>query len=155
MVTNKSVEIIWVDKLDIAVLEHHGDPQHLDKSIQKFITWRKQNRVSPSNSSTFNILYNNPDQVSAENYRLDLCVTVNQSVNENPFGIINKTIPAGRCAVLRYIGTDDKVKFAIEYLVADWLPQSGEQPRNFPIYLQRISFFPENQAISDIFLPLK
>ncbi|WP_408605894.1 hypothetical protein [Mastigocladopsis repens] len=39
-----------------------------------------------------------------------------------------------------------------------WLPLSGEEPRDFPLYLQRVSFFPdvpEYEAITDIFLPLK
>jgi len=46
---------------------------------------------------------------------------------------------------------------ALTYLYADWLPRSGEVPRDFPFYLQRVAFFPDvprDQAVTDIFLPL-
>jgi AraC family transcriptional regulator len=60
--------------------------------------------------------------------------------------------------VLRHIGSDDGLGNAIHYLYADWLPRSGQEPRDFPLYYQRISFFPdvpEHETITDIFLPLK
>ena len=37
-------------------------------------------------------------------------------------------------------------------------PASGEEPRDFPLYFQRVSFFPdvpEHEAITDVFLPLR
>jgi AraC family transcriptional regulator len=39
-----------------------------------------------------------------------------------------------------------------------WLPASGEEARDFPLYCQRLAFFPEvpeNEAIAELFLPLK
>src|SRR5260221_3730956 len=67
-------------------------------------------------------------------------------------------IPVGRCAVLRHTGADDGLAAAITHLYADWLPRSGEDLRDFPVYLQRITFFPdvpEHEAVTDIFLPLR
>ena len=67
-------------------------------------------------------------------------------------------IPAGRCAVLRHTGADDGLAAAITHLYADWPPRSGEDLRDFPVYLQRITFFPdvpEHEAVTDIFLPLR
>lgn len=46
----------------------------------------------------------------------------------------------------------------IHYLYSEWLPQSGEETRDFPGYLQRVDFFPdvpENEAVTDVFLPLR
>jgi AraC family transcriptional regulator len=60
--------------------------------------------------------------------------------------------------VLRHIGTEDSLGDAVSYLYADWLPRSGEEPRDFPLYFQRLSFFPdvaEHEAATDILLPLK
>ena len=40
----------------------------------------------------------------------------------------------------------------------DWLPASGEEARDFPIYCQRLSLFPqaaEHEAVAELFLPLK
>jgi AraC family transcriptional regulator len=79
-------------------------------------------------------------------------------VADNPFGVVEKTIPGGRCAVLRHLGSDDHIGESITYLYSKWLPLSGEELRDFPLYLQRVSFFPdvpEHEAIIDVFLPLK
>ena len=76
---------------------------------------------------------------------------------DNASGVVNKTIPGGRCAVLRLIGSDDALGEAIHYLRAEWLPGSGEQRREFPMYLQRVKFYPEvpdSEAVTDVFLPL-
>lgn len=39
-----------------------------------------------------------------------------------------------------------------------WLPQSGEAPRDFPLFLERLTCFPdvpEHEAVVDIYLPLR
>jgi AraC family transcriptional regulator len=43
-------------------------------------------------------------------------------------------------------------------LYREWLPASGEEPRDFPPFLQRVTLFPqvpEHEAIVDVFVPLK
>jgi AraC family transcriptional regulator len=152
------VKQITVEETPIAVLEHRGDPRLLGDSIRSFIAWRKQQHLPPSKNATFNILYDDPYEVEPADYRFDLCVATEQPIEDNPFGIIRKTIPAGRCAVLRHIGSDNNLGQSVSYLYSEWLPQSGEEPRDFPLYLQRVRFFPdvpEHEAIVDIFLPIK
>ncbi len=150
------IQIITVNPTKVAVLEHHGDPKTIGQSIQKFIAWRKQHHLSPKVSATFNILYNNPNDVAPEDYRIDLCVATELEITENPVGIISKTIPGGKCAVLRHVGSDDRLTDRITDLYTVWLAQSNERLREFPLYLQRVSFFDvaEQDAITDIFLPL-
>ena len=151
------VRIIDVDDTKVAVLEHRGDPRRVGRSVLKFIEWRRQNHLPPSISATFNILHGNPAEVAAEDFRLDICAAVDRDVADNPFGVVGGTIPAGRCAVLRHIGSDDALGETVGYLCSEWLPQSGEQRRDFPVYLQRVRFFPEvaeSEAVTDVFLPL-
>jgi AraC family transcriptional regulator len=152
------VQLVEVEETPVAVLEHRGDPRLIGDSIRRFIEWRKQQHLPPSKHATFNILYVDPDDVEPADYRIDLCVATHQAVEDNPFGIVRKIIPAGRCAVLRHIGSDDGLRQSVSYLYSEWLPQSGEEPRDFPLYVQRVRFFPdvpEHEAILDIFLPLK
>ena len=76
----------------------------------------------------------------------------------NDDGIISGVIPSGRCAVLRLTGSSDNLEPAVSFLYADWLPKSGEEIRDSPMYAQRVSFFPDvsdSEATTDIFLPLK
>ena len=154
----KNVKVIPFKETKVAVLEHRGDPNFIGDSIRKFIEWRKQNNLPPQVSHTFNILYDNPSETSPENFRLDICASTDRDVPDNPFGVVEKIIPGGRCAVLRHIGDDANLERSITYLYSNWLPLSGEKLRDFPLFLQRVNFFPdvpEHEAIIDVFLPLK
>jgi AraC family transcriptional regulator len=60
--------------------------------------------------------------------------------------------------VLRHIGSDERLGDAVHFLYSQWLPQSGEELRDFPLYLQRVRVFPEaaeHEATTDVFLPLR
>jgi len=85
-------------------------------------------------------------------------VATDRDVVPNDARILVRTIPGGRHAVLRHVGTEDSFGAALVYLYGTWLPQSGEEPRDSPLYCQRVRFFPdvpEHEAVTDIFLPLK
>ncbi|WP_394782085.1 GyrI-like domain-containing protein [Undibacterium sp.] len=152
------VGIIQFKETRVAVLQHRGDPRQLGDSIRSFIGWRKQNRLPPSMSATFNIAYDDPDTTEAADFRFDLCAATDRDIDTNEQGVIAATIPGGRCAVLRHTGSDDHLGDVARYLYSDWLPHSGEELRDFPIFFQRVAFFPdvpEHLAATDVFLPLK
>lgn len=154
----EDVKIVHFEETRVAAFEHRGDPSLIGDSVRKFIEWRRQNNLPPKSSATFNILYNNPAEVPPEDYRLDICAATDRALAEDPPNIVAKTIPAGRCAILRHVGPDHTLGEALGYLYAAWLPASGEELRDFPPYLQRIRFFPdvpEREAVLDIFLPLR
>jgi AraC family transcriptional regulator len=152
------VTVVTVKPITVATLEHRGDPQLIGETIARFIAWRKQNQLPPRLSATFNIWYDNPNDVAPDAFRLDLCAATDKPISANEYGVVQKIIPGGRCAVLRHVGTDANIEQTALYLYSQWLPQSGEEARDFPMYVQRISFFPdvpEHEAVTDIFLPLK
>lgn len=153
-----AVSIVDVPDISVAVLEHRGDPALIGDTIRAFIGWRKQVGLHPRNSATFNIFYDGPADTPPEAFRLDLCAVTEREVAPNEAGVVAKVIPGGRCAVLRHIGSDDGLGEAMAFLYTEWLPGSGEEPRDFPLYCQRVSFFPdvpEHEAVTDIFLPLQ
>ena len=151
------VRVADTPEIRVAALEHRGDPRSIGDSIRKCIAWRRANGLPPSTSATYNIFHDDPESTPAEAFRLDICVATGVEIAPNEAGMVAKVIPGGRCAVLRHTGTEDTLGDAIRYLYRDWLPQSGEELRDFPVYAQRVKFFPEAQeheAISDVFLPL-
>ena len=152
------VSIVDFPATPVALLEHKGDPALIGESIRRFIGWRKQAGLPPRNSATFNILHNDPETTPPHEYRIDICAATSRPVAENDAGVIEGLIPEGRCAVIRILGSSDDLRPAVTYLYREWLPESGEELRDFPMFAQRVSFFPdvaENEAITDIFLPLK
>ncbi|WP_434048858.1 MULTISPECIES: AraC family transcriptional regulator [Sorangium] len=154
----EDVKILRFEETRVAAVEHRGDPKRILESVRQLIAWRKDNGLPPRTSATFNVLYDDPAETPPEAYRADICAGIRRPVSGNPFGVVEKAIPGGRCAVLRHVGCEDALYAAVKYLYATWLPASGEELRDFPLFLQRVRFFPEvpdHEAITDIFLPLQ
>lgn len=152
------VTIREVSPIRVAIMEHRGPPATIGTTIQRFIRWRKTVGLVPRSSETFNIFRCDPRTTNPKDYRLDLCVGTARVFEAGNEDIVSSTIPGGRCAVLRVVGHTDDLETAALYLYRDWLPQSGEEARDFPLYCQRIAFFPEvpeYEAVADLFLPLK
>ena len=157
VLTATTVEIRNVPDTKVALLEHRGNPETVLRTLRSFIEWRKQAGLPPARSATFNIWYDDPDHTDPKHFRLGLCAATDLEIQPNPQGVVPSVIPGGRCAVLRSVGPDDAVKRDSLWLYSEWLPNSGEEPRDFPPYCQRISFgpeIPESEAITDIFIPL-
>jgi AraC family transcriptional regulator len=155
---SSDIRIVEEPDVPVAMLEHRGDPARIGDTVRRFIEWRKSVKLSPKTSATYNILYDDPNDTPPDDFRLGICAETQEQIAPNPAGVTTALIPGGRCAVLRHVGSDDTLGDAAMYLYAVWLPESGEQPRDFPLYCQRITFFPdvpEHEAITDIFLPLK
>ena len=156
--TPDDVTIRDVSPTPVAIMEHRGDPAAIGSTIQRFIAWRKAFGLSPRTSPTFNVFHSDPRTTPAAEYRMDLCVGTDRPIDANVEGVDAGTIPGGRCAVLRVVGNTNNLEPAALYLYRDWLPASGEEARDFPLYCQRLVFFPdvaEHEAMAELFLPLK
>lgn len=155
------VDLVVLNSLPLAFLTHQGDANLLYQSIQKFIGWRKSAALPPSKSRTFNLLYHDPKTVAPEDYRFDIaCEYKAPSLSESgkASGIALMEIPKGRYAKIRYQGNDDQLDQAIHYLYQVWLEESGEKLRDFPLFIERVNFFPDvsaNLAVSDIYLAIE
>ncbi len=138
----------------VAVLEYRGDHDLLGEAIARFIAWRRQAGLSPDRSATYNIFYADPAVAAPEDFRIDLCAAAD-AVAPNDCGIVARTIPGGRCAVVRCSPSDQDD--AMLWLMSEWLPASGEIRRDFQLYCQRVAFFPfvpHDDAVTDLYLPL-
>ena len=156
--TQDDVTIRDASPTPVAIMQHLGDPATIGATIQRFIAWRKAAGLPPKTSPTFNVFHSDPRTTPPAEYRMDLCVGTDRPIAANGEPIEAGTIPGGRCAVLRVVGNSDNLEPAALYLYGDWLPASGEEARDFPLYCQRLAFFPdvpEQEAIAELFLPLK
>ena len=156
--TTDDVTIRDVAPTPVAIMEHRGDPATTGATIQRFIAWRRAAGLHPKTSPTFNVWRSERRPASPADYGVDLCVGTDRPIEANGEPIKAGEIPGGRCAVLRVVGNTDNLEPAALYLYRDWLPASGEEVRDFPIYCQRLSFFPEvpeHETVAEVFLPLK
>lgn len=151
------VKISDFPELLLAVLEHQGDPAQLGKAIAMFIEWRIDTKLPPNKSRAFNLIDDDPNIKAGKDYRFDVCCAVEKPVDSNDKSLAYTSIPAGKCAVVRHIGSNDSIGAVVHYLCFNWLPKSGCQLRDFPIFFERISFFPdvpESEMITDVCLPI-
>jgi AraC family transcriptional regulator len=154
--TDNDVRIIQFPETRVGILTHQGDPKLLGDTIRRFIGWRKAHGLSPNKSATFNLLHTDPETTEPADYRLGLCCAA-EKVDTNDAGVVAGVISAGRCATLRQSGNPHDLRPAVQFLYGDWLPRSGLELRDHPIFVQRVTLYPEvpeHEAITDIFLPL-
>lgn len=153
------VRIVKVEPVTVAVLEHRGDPAKVNESVQRFTAWRRESGLSPvATSQTYGIAYDDPAATPADEFRLDICGSIAGPVPANHHGIITKTIPGGRCAVVCHEGSPDNIAGSVYHLYRNWLPHSGETPRGFPVYFHYLNLkgaTPEHELLTDVHLPLK
>ncbi len=155
---DSDVRIVDLADIPVALLVHRGDPALIGQSIGRFIAWRRSVGLPPRKSATYNIWYDDPEGTPAAAFRLGLAAATEDPVAPNPDGIVAATIPGGRCAMLRCVGSDQAVRDATRFLYATWLPVSGETVRDDPPFCRRVTLFPdvaEQDAITDIVLPLR
>ena len=142
----------------VAVLEHRGNPNSILSSVQTFIKWRKEVGLSPKISETYNIVYDDPFLTPPSDFRFDICASTSKDVANNAYGVVTKTIPASRCAVLRHLGRDDNIGESCAILLENLLVEAGETPSDLPMFFHRVTLFPdvpEREMITDIYVPLK
>jgi AraC family transcriptional regulator len=142
----------------VAVLEHRGPPELRMASVTRFIAWRRACKDSPAATHrTFGIPYDDPATTDPERFRFDICGELTGPLSPNDAGIVEKVIPGGRCVMARHIGSTDSLEPSVRSLYADWLPQSGERLRDFPVFFHYVSRMPavaEHEQVTDIYLPL-
>lgn len=157
--TEDDVTIRDVPPTPVAILEHRGDRAGLGGTIQRFRDWCKTAGLSPETSSNFMIFRSERCPSNPADYSMDLCAEIDQPICVDDAPMKAGVIPGGRCAVLRYPGNTNNLEPAALYLYGEWLPASGEEARDFPIYCQRrLSLIPEvpaHEIVVELFLPLK
>ncbi|RZF65007.1 helix-turn-helix domain-containing protein [Sphingomonas populi] len=141
----------------VALMEHKGDPARVYETVQRFIAWRRAAGLGRDAAATFTVFHSDPRATPPEDFRLDVCASTDRPIAPNAAGVEAGLIPAGRCAVLRVIGGAEDLEAPALFLYRDWLPASGEEVRDFPLFCQRITLYPdvpEQETVTDLFLPL-
>ena len=157
--TPEDVTVRELPPTPVAVMEHRGDRAAIPATRERFMAWRKAAGLSPETSPTFMIFRSERCPANPADYSMDLCIGTDQPIAADDEQMKVGVIPGGRYAVLRYPGNTNNLEPAALYLYRDWLPASGEEAGDFPMYSRRqLSLIPEvgaHEVIVELFLPLK
>ncbi|MBV8831865.1 MAG: GyrI-like domain-containing protein [Acidobacteriaceae bacterium] len=151
------VQIVEFPETKVAAIEHLGPPALEHETVRKLIAWKLENRLlDPLRYRSYGIHYTDPRITPPFEHRVEFCISVEEDVGPNPFGITTKMIPRCRCARVRDIGSRFYNRAAV-YLGEIWLPESGETLGDFPIFFHYVNVGPnvwEEEMITDVYLPL-
>ena len=134
----------------LAVSEHRGSYMDIGRAFS-----RVRDRVG-SGSLMVAIYEDDPDAVPPADLR-SAAGTVVDPGTRIPHDLAERLVPAGRYAIMRYVGPYSSMHVAYLWLYGQWLPSSGEEPRDHPIieeYLTDPATTPPVHAVTDILLPL-
>ena len=123
----------------VAIMEHRGDRATLGATIQRFIAWRKAAGLSPETSPTFKVFRSERSPANPADYSMDLCVGTDQPIEPNDEQMKAGDDPGRTLRGAARLGNTNNLEPAALYLYRDWLPASGEEVRDFPIYCQRLA----------------
>lgn len=86
-----------------------------------------------SDTSGFGVYFNDPEQVPTEQLRslAGVSVAPDADLGEQ---LERFDIPAGRYAVLNYVGPYNEMGKAYAWMFSEWLPDSGLTPGHFPMF---------------------
>lgn len=166
---NKLMQIIFDDNdvtirdvppVPVAMMEHRGDRATIPLTRERFLAWSRAHGLSPEiGRPSFMVFRSEREPANPADYSMDLCVGFDRLIEANGEGVKAGVIPGGRYAVLRYPGNTNNLEPAGLYLYRGWLPKSGEEARDFPLFCKRwLSPIPEvsaHEVVAELFLPLK
>ena len=151
------VQIVQFPETKVAAVEHRGPPELEYETARKLIAWRQRNHLDRDRHRSYGVHYTDPYTTPPADHRVDFCLSVDFDVPPNQEGVVNKIIPANRCALARHLGSRSHNTAAV-FLYREWLPQSGETVGDFPIFFHYVNVGPdvkEQDMITDVYLPLR
>ncbi|MDB5506405.1 MAG: ygiV [Devosia sp.] len=149
-----------VPSTSVALLEHRGDRARLPQTFESFRSWCKAHGLTPETGrSSFMVFRSEREPADPETYSMDICVATEPAIGQVDAPMQSGLIEGGRCAVLRYPGQTNNHEAAGLFMYRDWLPQSGEEARDFPAYVERkmvpIAGTQAHEVVVELYLPLK
>lgn len=146
-----------IDPIRCASSAHRGAYMQIDHAMGRLFTALAAQHILTPDQRMLAVFYDDPDLVPLENLRSRACSPVADDVALAP-PIEEMVVRGGRYARLRYRGPYADMKGAYRWLLGVWLPQSGHEPEDAPIfeaYLNSPQQVAPTELVTDIHLPLR
>lgn len=140
-----------------ASVAHSGTYMQIDHAMGSLFTALAAQGIVATDRRMLAIFYDDPDLVPVDRLRSRACSPVDDGVALVP-PIEEAVVSGGLHARLRYRGPYADMKGAYRWLLGVWLPQSGHEPGDAPIfeaYLNSPQQVAPTELITDIHLPLR
>jgi AraC family transcriptional regulator len=151
------VQIVTFPETRVASLTHAGPDSQEHATVRKLVAWKLENGFTDQARYRQYGLHYIAAGLPPGHSLVDMCLSIDRTVGANSAGIVERTIPALRCALARDVGSRLNNQ-AARYLALEWLPGSGELLADFPLIFHYVNVGPNvkaEEAITDVYMPLK
>lgn len=141
----------------IRIIAKYGEQNKYTQAWKQLWKYAKQNQLITDYTESIGLSFDDPNITKAEQCRFYACITTNSTTKAHAeFGIC--TLPKGKFAVFTHKGSYSGLNDVYKFIYIDWLPQSGYTIRNstpFEKYLNNPAKVPENEILTEIYIPIK
>ena len=131
----KAPKIVDMESKQAIYIRLMGAYNELDfpGTFSKLWSFVKEHKLFSAGIEHIGIYHNDPKVTEADKLRSDVCLVIRKPAQ--PQGEIGvKEIPGGKYAVFTYIGPYSNLGIVYDTIYAEWLPTSGCELRNIPIF---------------------
>lgn len=140
-----------------ASIDHTGSYMAIDYAMGRLLGELAARRILPAQPAMIGVFFDDPDLGPEDELRSRACVPVSDQT-EIPAPMVETVLAAGAYAKLSYTGPYADMRDAYRWLLGVWLPVSGREPADAPIfeaYLNDPREVPQSELRTDIHLPLE
>ena len=140
-----------------ASIAHSGGYMQIDHAMGRLFTALEARAIMAPDQRMLAIFYDDPELVPVQELRSRACCPVSDTIALAP-PIEEAVVRGGLYARLRYHGPYADMKGAYRWLLGIWLPQSGYEPDDAPVfeaYLNTPQQVAPTELITDIHVPLR
>jgi AraC family transcriptional regulator len=152
----QKVEIERRGEILVVALRREGKAYtNLNATFGQVWSWAEATDVLKRLEGIYGIPLDDSASVPLDRLRYDACLALGVTTAPQPLRVL--ALPVGDYARLRHLGSYDGLEATTQNLVGDWLPASGWEPANFPVFHHFISdpdATPVEKLVTDILLPL-
>lgn len=140
-----------------AGIDHTGSYMEIDHAMGRLFTELVARHALPAQPAMIGVFLDDPDLGPEEELRSRACLPVANSVTIDA-PLVETVLRGGPYAKLSYTGPYADMRGAYRWFLGVWLPASGYEPDDAPIfeaYLNDPREVPQNELRTDVHLPLK
>lgn len=140
-----------------AGIDHTGSYMEIDHAMGKLFTELVARHALPAVPEMIGLFFDDPDLGPEDELRSRACLPVASSITIDA-PLMETVLRGGPYAKLSYTGPYAEMRGAYRWFLGVWLPASGYDPDDAPIfeaYLNDPRETPQNELRTDIHLPLK
>ncbi len=140
-----------------AGIDHTGSYMEVDHAMGRLFAELAARDALPAQPAMIGVFFDDPDLGPEAELRSRACLPVADGVTVDA-PLVKTVLRGGSYAKLSYTGPYADMRGAYRWLLGVWLPASGYEPDDFPIfeaYLNDPREVPQSELRTDIHLPLK